>query len=217
MIQLSHLCMTTGKTIALTIWTFVGKVMSLLFNMLSRLVIAFLPRSIDTLSEWIYLELCLYCRPNYCQWSWFPFLLEGPPWSSTSTSRAWASLMVKNLHAMQKTQFDSWVGKIPWRRERLYHSGGTTPVLWSREFHGLYSPWGHKELDVTFTSFHFFTSGLVCEFTLLSLCTSDWSPCLSTGSWKIALRKFLFFVPLFSLEVSELLGVCLVVCSTIKC
>ena len=43
--QLSHPCMTTGKTIALTRWTFVGKVMSLLFNMLSRLVIAFLPRS----------------------------------------------------------------------------------------------------------------------------------------------------------------------------
>ena len=43
-VQLSHLYMTTGKTIALTKWTFVGKVMSLLFNMLSRLVIAFLPR-----------------------------------------------------------------------------------------------------------------------------------------------------------------------------
>ena len=45
MIQLSHLYMTTGKTVTLTIQTFVGKVMSLLFNMLSRLVIAFLPRS----------------------------------------------------------------------------------------------------------------------------------------------------------------------------
>ena len=44
-VQLSHPYMTTGKTIALTRWTFVGKVMSLLFNMLSRLVIAFLPRS----------------------------------------------------------------------------------------------------------------------------------------------------------------------------
>ena len=41
----SHIHMTTGKTIALTRWTFVGKVMSLLFNILSRLVIAFLPRS----------------------------------------------------------------------------------------------------------------------------------------------------------------------------
>ena len=42
-VQFSHPYMTTGKTIALTRWTFVGKVMSLLFNMLSRLVIAFLP------------------------------------------------------------------------------------------------------------------------------------------------------------------------------
>ena len=45
MVQLSHSCMTTGKTIALTRWTFVSKVISLLFNMLSRLVITFLPRS----------------------------------------------------------------------------------------------------------------------------------------------------------------------------
>ena len=45
MVQLSHPYMTTGKTIALTRWTFFSKVMSLLFNMLSRLVIAFLPRS----------------------------------------------------------------------------------------------------------------------------------------------------------------------------
>ena len=45
MVQLSHPYMNTGKTIALTIWTFVGKIMSLLFSMLSRFVIAFLPRS----------------------------------------------------------------------------------------------------------------------------------------------------------------------------
>ena len=45
MVQLSHLYMTTGKTIALTRWTSVVKVTALLFNMLSRLVIAFLPRS----------------------------------------------------------------------------------------------------------------------------------------------------------------------------
>ena len=44
-VQLSHPYMTTGKTIALTRWIFVGKIMSLLFNMLSRLVITFLPRS----------------------------------------------------------------------------------------------------------------------------------------------------------------------------
>ena len=45
--------MTTGKTIALTIWTFVSKVMSLLFNMLSRFVIAFLPRSKHLLISWL--------------------------------------------------------------------------------------------------------------------------------------------------------------------
>ena len=52
-VQLSHLYMTTVKTIALTRWTFVGKVMSLLFNMLSRLVIAFLPRSKHLLILWL--------------------------------------------------------------------------------------------------------------------------------------------------------------------
>ena len=46
MVQLSHPYMTTGKNIALTIWTFVSKVMSLLSNTLSRFVIAFLPRSV---------------------------------------------------------------------------------------------------------------------------------------------------------------------------
>ena len=52
-VQLSHPHMTTGKTIALIRWTFVGKVMSLLFNMLSRLVIAFLPRSKHLLILWL--------------------------------------------------------------------------------------------------------------------------------------------------------------------
>jgi len=52
MVQLSHPYMTTGKTIALTRWTFVGKVMSMLFNMLSKLVIAFLPRSKCLLISW---------------------------------------------------------------------------------------------------------------------------------------------------------------------
>ena len=52
-VQLSHAYMTTGKTIALTRWTFVGKVMSLLFNMLSRLVITFLPRSKHLLISWL--------------------------------------------------------------------------------------------------------------------------------------------------------------------
>ena len=53
MVQLSHLYMTTGKTIALTIQTFVGKVMSLLFNMLSRFVMAFLSRRRRLLISWL--------------------------------------------------------------------------------------------------------------------------------------------------------------------
>ena len=52
-VQLSHPYITTGKTIALTRWTFVGKVMSLLFNMLFRLVITFLPRSKHLLISWL--------------------------------------------------------------------------------------------------------------------------------------------------------------------
>ena len=52
-VQLSHPYMTTGKTISLTRWTFVGKVMSLLFNILSRLVITFLPRSKHLLVSWL--------------------------------------------------------------------------------------------------------------------------------------------------------------------
>ena len=53
MVQLSHPYMTTGKTMAFTEWTFVDKVMSLLFNMLSRLVITFLPRSKCLLISWL--------------------------------------------------------------------------------------------------------------------------------------------------------------------
>ena len=56
-VQLSHPYMTTGKTIALTRWTFVGKVMSLLFDMLSRLVINFLPRSKRLLISWLQYHL----------------------------------------------------------------------------------------------------------------------------------------------------------------
>ena len=65
MAQLSHPNITTGKTIALTRWTFVGKVMSLLFNMLSRLVvIAFLPRSKCLLISWLQLPSAVILEPK---------------------------------------------------------------------------------------------------------------------------------------------------------
>ena len=63
-VQLSHLYLTTGKTIALTRWTFVGKVMSLLFNMLSRLVIAFLPRNKHLLLSWLQSPSALILEPR---------------------------------------------------------------------------------------------------------------------------------------------------------
>ena len=76
-VQLSHPYMTTGKTIALTRWTFVGKVMSLLFNMLSRLVINFLPRSKRLLMSWLQSPSAVileplkvsHCFPIYFPWS----------------------------------------------------------------------------------------------------------------------------------------------------
>ena len=65
MVQLSHLYMTTGKkTVALTIWTFVGKVMALLFNMLSRFVIAFLPRKIFFTALPCMFHECMYPGPS---------------------------------------------------------------------------------------------------------------------------------------------------------
>ena len=80
-VQLSHPYMTTGKTIALTRQTFVGKVMSMLLSMLSRLVITFLPRSKRLLISWlqspsaVILEPpkivwhCFHCFPIYFPWS----------------------------------------------------------------------------------------------------------------------------------------------------
>ena len=81
-VQLSHPYMTTGKTIALTRRTFVGKVISLLFNMLSRLVITFLPRSKLLLISWLQspscsdfgapkneVSHCFHCFPVYLLWT----------------------------------------------------------------------------------------------------------------------------------------------------
>ena len=63
-VQLSHPYMTTGKTITLTRWTFVGKVMSLLLNMLSRLVMAFLPRSKHLLTSWLQSPSAVILEPK---------------------------------------------------------------------------------------------------------------------------------------------------------
>ena len=81
MVQISHLYMTTGKTIALTIQTFVSKVMSLLFNTLSRFVIGFLPRSKCLLISWLHSPSTVILEPkkmvSHC-FHFFPIYL---PWS----------------------------------------------------------------------------------------------------------------------------------------
>ena len=63
-VQLSHPYMTTGKTIPWTKWNFVGKVMSLLFNMLSRFVIAFIPRSKRLLISWLWSPSAVILEPK---------------------------------------------------------------------------------------------------------------------------------------------------------
>ena len=88
-VQLSHTYMTTGKIIALTRWTFVGKVMSLLFNMLSRLGIDFLPRSKRLLISWLQSQSAVI-SPS--------FIIIGA---------SLVAQMVKNLPAMQETWVQS--------------------------------------------------------------------------------------------------------------
>ena len=82
-VQLSHPYMTTGKTIALTRWTFVGKVMSLLFNMLSRLIIVFLPRNEHLLISWLQSLLAVILEPPSPKkiLSLFPLFPHLFPWS----------------------------------------------------------------------------------------------------------------------------------------
>ena len=91
-VQLSHPYMTTGKTIPLTRWTFVGKVMSLLFDMLSRLVITFLPRSKCLLLSWLQSpSAVILAPPNVC----LTYLLSASDMFNQNLckwdSRTWAS------------------------------------------------------------------------------------------------------------------------------
>ena len=96
MVQLSHLYITPGKTIALTRYTFVGKVMSLLFNTLSRLVITFLPRSKSLLFSWLQSPSTVILEPkkiksvtvsivspSICHklWDWMPWSLFFECWA----------------------------------------------------------------------------------------------------------------------------------------
>ena len=90
-VQFSHRYMTTGKTIALTRGNFVSKVMSLLFNMLSRLVIAFLPRSKHLLISWLQSPSAVILEPKKIVWHSFHCLPIYLPWSDgTRCHECWA-------------------------------------------------------------------------------------------------------------------------------
>ena len=95
-VQLSQPCMTTGKTIALTRRTFVDKVMSLLFNMLSRLVVTFLPRSKCLLISWLQSPSAVISgapQNKVCHcFHWFPIYL---PWSDGTGCRDLSFLNVE--------------------------------------------------------------------------------------------------------------------------
>ena len=93
-VQLSHPYLTTGKTIALTRQTFLGKIMSLLFNMLSRLVIAFFPRSNCLLISWLQSPSAVILEPKKKKkvWHCFPIYL---PWSDGTRDHGLSFLNVE--------------------------------------------------------------------------------------------------------------------------
>ena len=111
MVQLSHPYMTTGKTIALTIWTFVVKVMSLLFNMLSRLVITFLPRSKRLFNFMVAVTICSdfgtpknkVCHCFHCFTHLFVMKWQDQmPWSSFSECGVLSQLLHLLFHLHQE-------------------------------------------------------------------------------------------------------------------
>ena len=130
--------MTTGKTIALTRRTFVGKVMSLLLNMLSRLVITFLPRSKPLFEHSRNNSLAFVCL----------YTLNFVKYTHTGMDFSRGSV-VKNPPAKQEMRVLSLGREDPLEKEMATHSS-----ILPRESHGLrslagYSPRGHKESDTT--------------------------------------------------------------------
>ena len=111
-VQLSHPYMTTGKTIALTRWTFIDKVMSLLFNMLSRLVITFLPRSKRLLISWLQSPSAVILEPRK---------IKAATVSTVSPSTYWAfNLELNSVHTVYsvatKTFLLNATAFLTWRK-----------------------------------------------------------------------------------------------------
>ena len=125
-VQLSYPYMTTGKTIALTRWTFVGKVMSLLFNMLSRLLITFLPRSNHLFISW------LQSPPAV--------ILEPPKIKSATLSNVSSSICHEVMGPEELMLLNCGVGEDSW--ESLGLQGDPTSPFWRRSALGfLWKEW----------------------------------------------------------------------------
>ena len=131
-VQLSHPYMTTGKTIALTIWTFVGKMMSLLFNMLSRFVIAFLLRNfmatVTVHSDFEAQENkvchCFHCFPICLLWS------DGTRCQDLRFWKAGLKLNIQKTKIMASGPITSWqIDGETMETVRDFILGGGAPKL----------------------------------------------------------------------------------------
>ena len=109
-VQLLHPYMTTGKTIALTRWTFVGKVMSLLLNMLSRLVITFLLRSKCLLISWLQSPSAMILEPKKIVWHCFHCFPIYFPWSDGTRCHDLSFLNVELFHSPLSLFSEKWRG-----------------------------------------------------------------------------------------------------------
>ena len=162
MVRLSHPYVTTGKTIGLTLWTFAGKEMFLLFNILSRFVIAFLQRNECLLISWLQSPTTVILEPKKIKSVTVsivsPSIYHEVMWSQVGVynykflpKNFLASLVaqvVKNPPAMQ-----TWVQPLGWE-DTWRREWQPSPVFLPGEFHRQgtlvgYSPWGHKEFDRT--------------------------------------------------------------------
>ena len=139
MVQLSHSYMTTGKIIALTKWNLCRQSDFLLFNMLSRFVTAFLPRSKCLLISWLQSPSHVWSPKNSHQIKHSTQLLDCDNFLS------W------HLHhyVWKRPGSDPWIRKIPWRRDWLPTSIFLPGKSHRQRSPAGYSPWGLKELDTT--------------------------------------------------------------------
>ena len=154
-VQLSHPYMIIGKTIALTRWMFVGKVISLLLNMLSRLVITFLPRSKRLLVSWLQSSSapkkkvwhCFHCFPIYFPWSnsqkRCPFHYRGLECKRRKSRNTWSNRQI-------------WPWSMEWNRakanrvlprERTGHSKHPLPTTQKKTLHMDITRWSTSKSD----------------------------------------------------------------------